>query len=52
MAETLDKTEDILELVESCINQLSVGGRLIWTPHDIDPVVDNLLELWGMLHNN
>lgn len=51
MAQVIVDEEDARELIESCLKGLSVEGRTLWTPHDIDPVVDNLLELWRMISN-
>lgn len=47
-----DELEYAIDLVEKSLRELSGEGRSIWTQHDIDPVVNNLLELWRCLHLN
>jgi hypothetical protein len=49
MAIVLDNPEDAIELIELSLKELTVEGRSLWTPHEIDGVIDNLLELWQIL---
>ena len=41
----LDETDTVIQIIESCLIMLG-GDRSMWTSHEIDPVIDNLLELW------
>lgn len=49
MAIVIDNPDDAIELIESSLKELTVEGRSLWTPHEIDGVVDNLIELWQMI---
>ncbi len=51
MAQVIVDEEEVLGLIEKSLRELSVEGRSLWTPHEIDPVVDNLLELWRIFNN-
>lgn len=50
MAIVIDNPEDVIELIEISLRELTVEGKSLWTPHEIDGVVDNLLELWQIVN--
>ncbi len=43
--------ERVKGLVENSMSALSTKERTTWNQRDIDPVVDDLIEIWQMIHD-
>lgn len=50
LVEEIDTTQEVIAKLEACMTALCDPERSIWTHTEIDPVVDNLLEIWQLFH--